>query len=846
MSGRSRGERQNDVPTRMQWGWIVLVAVAYALVAKLTSLTASLPGGAAPIFPSAGLALAAALVLGRQALLGIWLGSFGANAIIYAGSPAGLLRQGPGGIVVLGSIAAGAALGAWVGAWLGRRVAGNSDWFASARSALSLCIVASLGAATVSSVVGVLTLVAAAIIPSRSLPDSWLTWFLGDCFGCVIATPFMLGWRGFHAGSFRLRRWGEALAIGCLLLLLGYVAFFRGWRVEYGVLPLLIWAAFRFGVPGTATASALVAVLATIGTIAGSSPFSRATVNDSLLALHGFLGVTVIAALLLASLLVERKRANKELLNSEEKARVSNERLRQATRVAGIGIFEDDHHNGVIYWSPEQRAFYGFDKTEEVTLAKILAPIAPDDRERIASHVRQAHDPMGNGLFEVEHSISCLDGKTRWIATRSQTFFEGEGPARHAVRTIGASIDMTSRRLAERERERLEAQLRQSQRLEAIGTLAGGIAHDFNNILAAILGNAELLRIETKERGEVSPLLTDICTATERARQLVSRILTLSRKAESRPVTCELAPIVDEALNLLRAALPSSVAIQRNLAAGSAVIDPTQFHQVVMNLATNASHAMERDGGVLAVRLETVLLEGGDAVREHLEPGAYVELAVSDNGTGIPPEVLDRIFEPYFTTKEAGKGTGLGLSVAHGIVTAAGGAIRVESEPNCGTTFRVFLPLTASASRTSVVEQTPIPRGTERVLVVDDESMIVAMTAKCLEALGYSVTTAHRADKALEIFRANPERFDVVITDLTMPRMGGEALVDHLLTARPNLPVIVATGHSEDAIVQRLLARGVRAVLAKPVSLATLARAIRDCIERRPAPISSTIASLNR
>jgi len=264
-----------------------------------------------------------------------------------------------------------------------------------------------------------------------------------------------------------------------------------------------------------------------------------------------------------------------------------------------------------------------------------------------------------------------------------------------------------------------------------------------------------------------------------------------------------------------------------------------------MNLATNASHAMERDGGVLDVQLVTVWVDGDGAVGERLEPGAYVELTVSDNGTGIPPEVLDRIFEPYFTTKEAGKGTGLGLSVAHGIVTAAGGVIRVESEPNCGTTFRVRLPLAARPSQISVVGQVPIPHGTERVLVVDDESMIVATTAKCLEALGYSVTTTHRANDALEIFRAGPERFDLVITDLTMPRMGGEALVEHLLAARPDLPVIVATGYGEDAIVQRLLERGVRAVLAKPVSLATLARAIRDCLERQPSAVTPTIASTN-
>jgi PAS domain S-box-containing protein len=824
---------KDDAPRRLQVGTILLVAVTYAAVAKLTSLTATLPGGVAPLFPSAGIALAAVLLLGRRAVPGIWLGSFSANQIIYWNTPPGY-PSWPWTWMTAASIAAGAAAGAWLGAWLGRRVARNDEWFASARSALAVCIVASIGAAVASSVAGVFTLAIAGIVPLRAAPSAWLTWFLGDYFGCIVAAPLVLAWRRFRPAELRPARVGEALLLCGVLLLFGYAVFFRGWGLEYGVLPVLIWAAFRFGVRGTASAAALVALLATLGTIAGTGPFARATVNDALLALHAFLGVTVIAALLLAALLDERGRVTRDLLRTEEKARVSEERLRQAARHAVIGIFDHDHRTDSLYWSPEQRAFHAVGPTEEITLAKFLARVHPDDRERVEVLVRRAHDPSGDGLFEVEHRITCPDGQVRWIATRSQTLFADEAAGRRPVRTIGASIDVTSRKRAEQEREKLEVQLRQRQRLEAIGTLAGGIAHDFNNILTAILGNAEVSLLASPKGSVVADGLAEIRTASLRAQQLVARILTFSRKAESRPVTCELAPIVNEALDLLRAALPASIEVRRKVTAGSAVIDPTQVHQVMMNLVTNATHAMEGRKGVLDVGLETVTVTGPSSPNQPIEAGTYAVLTVSDTGAGIPADKLDRIFEPYFTTKEVGKGTGLGLSVVHGIVTAANGVIRVESKPERGATFRVFLPSARGPNQVDAVGPAGLPRGTEHVLVVDDEAMVLATMATSLEALGYQVTTRSRAEEALETFLDAPERFDVVVTDLCLPGMDGEALVDRLLLARADLPIIVSTGICADMVARRLAGRRVRSVLGKPVSLPSLARALRESLTARP------------
>jgi signal transduction histidine kinase len=384
------------------------------------------------------------------------------------------------------------------------------------------------------------------------------------------------------------------------------------------------------------------------------------------------------------------------------------------------------------------------------------------------------------------------------------------------------------------ERQQLAEQLRQAQKMEAIGTLAGGIAHDFNNILAAILGFAELATSHLPPSSTVWHYLQAVLTAGKRARDLVQQILAFSRKQSSERQRCHLQPLLKETLTLLRAALPSTIVIHQHIAeeAGAVVVDPTQIHQVVMNLCTNAAHAMRDKGGLLEVGLEAVEVDVPLAAQHPaLTPGPYVRLTVRDTGHGMTPEVVQRIFEPYFTTKAPGEGTGMGLAVVHGIVLSHGGAITVASTPRQGTAFAVYLPQMAEgAPPRKAPPLTPLPLGKECILFVDDEAALAAMGQAMLERLGYEVVACSSSLEALEMFRAAPRRFDLVITDQTMPYLTGEALVRTLRDMRPDVPIILCTGFSHSLDAQKAQALGINAFLMKPWQGDDLARAVREAL----------------
>jgi signal transduction histidine kinase/ActR/RegA family two-component response regulator/HAMP domain-containing protein len=393
--------------------------------------------------------------------------------------------------------------------------------------------------------------------------------------------------------------------------------------------------------------------------------------------------------------------------------------------------------------------------------------------------------------------------------------------------------------------KRLEAQLRQAQKMESIGTLAGGIAHDFNNILFPIMGYAEMAREEIPGDSGPGAYIEEILRATGRARDLVNQILTFSRQTEQEIRPLQIQPILKEALHLLRASIPSSIEIRRHIDAhcGAVQGDPSQIHQIVMNLCTNAYHAMQPDGGRLGVGLEEVDISAADAGKNlNLSPGRYVRLTVSDTGGGISPADRERIFEPYFTTKEQGKGTGLGLSVVHGIARRSGGTVTVYSEVGKGATFHVFLPRVATGAAAFAGVDQPLPTGDERILVVDDEAPITGMLEQMLTRLGYAVAVSADSQAALNLFRKQPERFDLVLTDMTMPGLNGVQLTRALLELRPDLPVILCTGFSESVSEEEARAAGVRAYLMKPVVRSQLARAIRRALESEPETLLSKFA----
>jgi PAS domain S-box-containing protein len=401
--------------------------------------------------------------------------------------------------------------------------------------------------------------------------------------------------------------------------------------------------------------------------------------------------------------------------------------------------------------------------------------------------------------------------------------------------------DISERKRAEeneKARQRLESQLALAQKMEAIGTLAGGIAHDFNNILSVIIGNTNILELSEGLAPGDRECLRRTLAACERARQLVKQILTFSLRGDQQRLLLNLKPLVKETFQFLQSALPSSIEVRQNIlhSGGPIWADPTQIQQVLMNLCTNAAHAMEsQESGVMEIRVEKVTAEGErDRFSPEADPGEYIKLTVRDSGPGIDPAIRDRIFDPYFTTKAPGKGTGLGLSVVHGIVRTAGGFIRVDSAPGRGAAFEVFFPLageeTAAVAEAPPGEAERLPRGTETLLLVDDEKGLIDVTRQMLESLGYRVEARTSPVEALEAFRANPERFDAVVTDMTMPQMSGLSLARKLLEIRPELPVMLCTGFSDRTNEHKARAAGVREFAYKPLLLAELAAALRQML----------------
>ncbi|MBU0994209.1 MAG: response regulator [Proteobacteria bacterium] len=385
------------------------------------------------------------------------------------------------------------------------------------------------------------------------------------------------------------------------------------------------------------------------------------------------------------------------------------------------------------------------------------------------------------------------------------------------------------------DKKKLEGELRQAHKMEAVGTLAGGIAHDFNNILAAIMGYIELIQLELADENPVQHSLDQVLRATHRAKDMVNHILTFSRQStqEKKPIILQL--IVNEALKLIRATIPTTIAIKSDIREidGSVEADPTQIHQVIMNLCTNASHALaQKKGGVIDISLSQVNLTRKDVkTLTNLEPGLYARLSVKDNGVGMATDILGRIFDPYFTTKEIGTASGMGLSVVHGIVTSHNGAITVESIKSVGTTFHVYLPLSPYIVDRVHKEILPIEQGAERILFVDDEKNLAALGDKMLHRMGYHVTALTSSVDAFDIFSKAPDEFDLLITDMTMPDLTGIDLIEKIHAIRPELPVILCSGYDKRIAEKKLVSAGIRHFVLKPLQIRELGKTIRDALE---------------
>ena len=529
-------------------------------------------------------------------------------------------------------------------------------------------------------------------------------------------------------------------------------------------------------------------------------------------------------------------------LAAEISLRSNEERLRLAMQAARMGSWEIDPRTGRLTASSEAVAVYGAAPGDlDGDFDRLLLHVPPDE----SAHLRAQLDAFVAGRRPSVHFVH-----RRVLPAAGERWFEVQGRTQRTAdeagvtRLIGVTADITSRRLAELERERLGEQLRQAQKLEAVGTLAGGIAHDFNNILTAILGNTELAAFDAASGASVDGYLRKIRQSSHRARDLVRRILAFSRPADARPQLVAPQAVVDEVEKLLRATIPAEVGIDV-VTTGSVppvLVDATALHQVLLNLGTNAWHALEHRPGRITFALDTWEL-AADAAPPHagLVPGAYVRIAVSDTGRGIPGDVLPRIFDPFFTTKAPGEGSGLGLSVVHGIMHNCGGAVAVRSQVGAGTTFTLYFPAAAAGTATRPASAHPFAppapaarhAAGRRILFIDDEEPLVTVAKVMLERMGCQVEGRSDPAAALADLAARPDAFDLLITDLSMPGMSGLTVIRTARALRPDLPIILTSGNARSADAQAARAAGVAEIIEKPATPQDLLPVIERLLHRR-------------
>jgi PAS domain S-box-containing protein len=505
---------------------------------------------------------------------------------------------------------------------------------------------------------------------------------------------------------------------------------------------------------------------------------------------------------------------------AENALRESEEKYRKLVTTAPYGIQLTDTEGKILFSNPAHHKIQGYADGE--LIGKYIWDLMSDEdrKQKAQSYYQKIIQEQPNPKVYFSRD-KTKDGREIDIQINWDYIYDSKGEIEGIISIIS---DITHQM-------RLEEEIRKAQRMESIGNLAGGIAHDFNNILASIIGFTELALDKIPKDTIIEDSLQEVYSAGKRAKELVKQILAFARQSDEKRSPIQPSSVAKEVLKFIRSTIPTSIEIRQDIESDAWIMgNTTQIHQVLMNLCTNAAHVMDEFGGVLEVSMKDLFFDKGDSLVD-MRQGDYIEIKVSDTGAGIAPEIINSIFEPYFTTKGPGEGTGMGLAMVQGVIESYGGKISVISQLGKGTTFTIYLPITGK--RKAIREYLPeqLPSGTERILFVDDELPIAKMGSKILETLGYSVTTRTSSIEALELFRVKHEAFDLVVTDMTMPNMTGDELAIELIKIRPNIPVILCTGYSKKISDEMVSEIGIKAFAYKPMVKAELAKTVRRVLD---------------
>jgi len=789
--------------------------LAYFAVAMLALRFFATPRTPAAIWGSTGVLVAALLISSRRLWPGILLGAFvGGTLANYLSDKSFGVSFALGVVDVLEGVLNIGAL-CW---YLRGRIT-----FTRLREFSALLFLGAIFANGVAALFGAAVF---SIGAGAAYWESWRMWWLSNGIGILVVTPFIVSWINLRSHWPHPVRWPRIFEAVFAALVLVAVAFivFEGLSLyslvlPYMTFPLLIWAALRLGVPGASTGALILTTIAVWSTANDLGPFAFAagTVHEKLIQVQSFIAAALACSLVPAMVIAEREEVQRELRSSEA-------RLAMAQQIAGLGSFEYDNARGRMLWSDELFRITERDPSVGApSISEFWQGVHPDDLPALRGAIE---DTIKRSVpLDLDFRFKSLSGSFKYLHAIGRPVMDAKG---FVVKVLGTVMDMTERR-------HIEDELRQAQKMEAVGRLAGGVAHDFNNLLGIIIGYAELALAEVGPGSTIRKKIEPITKAATRAASLTAQLLAFSRKQVLKPEVLSLNSVVTDLEKMLRRVIGEEIELITDVHESIPPVkaDPGQIEQVIINLAVNAKDAM-REGGTLLIRTSEMSVDGEGP--HSLPPGRYAMLTVSDTGHGMDEETKAHVFEPFFTTKEKGKGTGLGLAMVYGIVSQSNGYVWVDSEPERGAAFHICLPAVKARQEEPAAKAEPnTVRRSETVLLVEDEQPLRQLIHQVLVSMGCKVLEAHNGDDAIRIASRKDLDIDVMLTDVIMPRMNGFELARRVYQVRPEMKVLYMSGYSDEMIAQHDQGSGQPSYIQKPFRPEDLRAKLQELAEAKRA-----------